>query len=92
MNQGPTEEAIREWLRGRLAVLLKCAPETIDVTAPIENVGLDSATAVGVTLDLEDFLGRPIAPDLFYDYPTIHALAAALARGEGTSDQTPPGA
>ncbi len=91
LKEWPTEETIRESLRTRLAVLLKCAPADIDVNAPIGNLGLDSATAVGLTLELEEWLDRPIDPALFFEHPTIQALAAALANlGAGASDQEPP--
>lgn len=84
-------DEISDWLRAHLAILLKCSREDIDPTAPIDRLGLDSATAVGVTLDLEDWLGRSIEPAIFYDYATVQDLAAALASGAGTSDdQNPP--
>lgn len=80
-----TAAAITGWLRTHLAPLLRCAPEDIDATARFETLGLDSATAVRVTMDLEDWLGRSVDPTMLYDYPTIEALADALARGEGGS-------
>jgi acyl carrier protein len=90
-EQSHSAEEIREWLRRHLAEILKRDPGEIDVSAPLDRYGLDSATAVGVTLDLEDWLGRPIEPAIFYDYATIEELAAALALGAGTSaDQKPP--
>ena len=89
-NEPITGEAISEWLRARVAVLLKCAPSDVDAHAPIDSLGLDSATAVGLTLDLEERLGRPVEPSLFYDYPTIDALATALASGADGAGHPPP--
>jgi acyl carrier protein len=76
----PQAQEIQDWLVVHLARLVKCSPEQMDVTASFDRLGLDSATAVGVTLDLEDWLGRTVEPTIFYDYPTIQRLAAQLAR------------
>jgi acyl carrier protein len=70
---------IQQWLVGRLAKLLKADPSQIDVTKSFDRLGLDSATAVGVTLDLEDYLGRDVDPDMLYDHPTIEKLTEFLA-------------
>jgi acyl carrier protein len=89
MQNEPTSPAtaaraaeIRDWLVVHLARLLKCEPGEIDPAAAFDRLGLDSATAVGVTLDLEDWLRRPIEPAIFYDYPTIQRLAEQLAAEE----------
>ncbi len=78
-----TAAAITGWLKTQLAPLLRCSPEEIDATARFETLGLDSATAVRMTMDLEDWLGRPVDPTMLYDYPTIDRLADALARNDG---------
>jgi acyl carrier protein len=83
----PRAGEIRDWLVAHLARLVKCPPGKIDVTTSFDRLGLDSATAVGVTLDLEDWLGRPVEPAIFYDYPTIRQLADELARAG--DDRTP---
>jgi acyl carrier protein len=91
ISRSPSSNDVREWLRAHVARILKCAPEDVDVNAPVDRLGLDSATAVGLTLDLEDWLGRPVEPAVFYDYGTIQALADALGtRGAGTSDDQNP--
>ncbi len=74
--------AITEWLKAHLAPLLRCTPEDVDATTRFDALGLDSATAVRVTMDLEDWLGRSVDPTLLYDHPTIQQLAEAIA-GEG---------
>lgn len=78
---------IAAWLKNHLAPLLRCAPEAIDERARFDTLGLDSATAVRVSMDLEDWLGRPIDPTILYDYSTIDQLAAALA----DADPSPAG-
>ena len=78
-------EEIAAWLRQHLAPLLRCAPEDIDPRARFDRFGLDSATAVRVTLDLEDWLGKSVDPGMLSDYPTIEQMAAALVQYDDAS-------
>jgi len=80
---GGQEAAIEQWLTGQLAELLGVQPEAIDTRQPFVSFGLDSAQAVGLAGDLEDFLGEPLPPTIIWDYPTIEALAAHLANTAG---------
>ncbi|MFP6613718.1 MAG: beta-ketoacyl synthase N-terminal-like domain-containing protein [Pirellulales bacterium] len=70
---------IQEWLVDRLASLLKIDRAQIDVERPFASFGIDSAAAVGISGDLEEWLGRRLSPTLIYSYPTATALAAHLA-------------
>ncbi len=79
-GKSPTPGAVADWLVASLARLLNCQPADIDVTASYDRLGLDSALVVQLTLDLEDWLGTPIEPGIFFDYPTIQRLAEELAR------------
>ena len=80
----PTATEIREWLVAYLAELLEVDPSKVDVAMPFDSYGLDSAAAVGLTGDLEDWLGCEVDPTLPYDYPTIQTLAQHLAsEGQG---------
>ncbi len=74
-----TAKEIQAWLVSYLAELLEIEPDEIDVTIPFDRYGLDSSAAVGLTGDLEDWLGSEIDPTLMYDYPTIQALANHVA-------------
>jgi acyl carrier protein len=89
----PTEEAIRAWLVQRIATQLDMAPEEIDVRETFSNYGLDSRTAVGLSGELERWLGRPLLATLVWDYPTIELVAKHLAEGgeEPTSEQAVDG-
>ncbi len=76
----------REWLRGVLAARLELPPEQIDTARNFEEYGLDSRTAVGVSGELEEWLGKPLSPTLLWDCPSIDAVAAYLAEApEATS-------
>ncbi len=75
----PTVAEIQAWIVSYLAELLEIGPDEVDVTIPFDRYGLDSATAVGMTGDLEDWLGRKLDPTLLYDYPTVETFAQHLA-------------
>jgi acyl carrier protein len=75
----PTAAETQEWIVCYLAQLLEIDPDEVNVTIPFDQYGLDSAAAVGMSGDLEDWVGRKIDPTLLYDYPTIETLAQHLA-------------
>lgn len=70
---------IQAWIVSYLAQLLEIDPDEINTSIPFDSYGLDSATAVGMTGDLEDWLGRKIDPTLLYDYPTVESFSHHLA-------------
>ncbi|NDJ19428.1 acyl carrier protein [Myxacorys almedinensis] len=74
-----TATEIQTWIVNYLAELLEIDPDEINVTIPFDRYGLDSATAVGMTGDLEEWLGKTIDPTLLYDYPTVKAFSHHLA-------------
>jgi acyl carrier protein len=75
----PSAAEIQVWITTYLADLLEVEPDEIDVTIPFDCYGLDSAVAVGMTGDLEDWLGQKLDPTLLYDYPTVESFAHHLA-------------
>jgi acyl carrier protein len=56
--------------------------DDIDRTRRFDKLGLDSADAVRLVGELEDFVGRPLSASLPYNYPTIEQLARCLADGD----------
>ncbi|HBB32530.1 MAG TPA: phosphopantetheine-binding protein [Cyanobacteria bacterium UBA8803] len=79
VKETPTAAEIQTWIVYYLAELLGIAPNQVKVTVPFDQYGLDSSAAVGMTGDLEDWVGRKIDPTLLYDYPTVKDLAQHLA-------------
>lgn len=79
LKQMPTAAEIQDWIISYLADLLEVDSDEIDVTIPFDRYGLDSSAAVGMTGDLEEWLGRDVDPTLLYDYPTIEALVQHLS-------------
>jgi acyl carrier protein len=76
-DRNPIE--IQNWLIAYLSQELNLDKSEVDITVPFDRYGLDSATAVGMTSDLEDWLNCTLDPAIVYDYPTIQELARYLA-------------
>ena len=72
-------EAIEGWLIDKLSEILEIEPNQIDVGQDFEEYGLDSAEAINLSGDLEDYLGRRLSPTLLWDYQNIEALSQYLA-------------
>jgi acyl carrier protein len=75
----PCAAEIQAWIAAYLAELLEVDAEDVDVSLPFDRYGLDSAVAIGLTGDLEDWLKTRLDPTLLYDYPTVAALSKHLA-------------
>jgi acyl carrier protein len=54
----------------------------IDRERRFDRLGLDSADAVALVGELEDFVDRPLSAYLPYQHPTIHQLARRIADGD----------
>ena len=74
-------EAIQGWLIDKLAEVLEIEPNQIDVAQDFEEYGLESAEAINLSGDLEDYLGCRLPPTLLWDYQNIESLAQYLASG-----------
>ncbi|MDZ7342129.1 MAG: AMP-binding protein, partial [candidate division KSB1 bacterium] len=80
--------AIESWLVAKIAENLELDPGEIDIHEPFVSFGLDSAQAVGLAGDLEEWLGRKLSPTLVWDYPTIESLATFLAEEKAETTVT----
>lgn len=72
-------EEIQDWIIDYLAKELDANPNSIDPSATFDSFALDSATAIGMTGDMENWLGKRIDPTIVYDYPTIEEFSNYLA-------------
>ena len=70
---------VANWLIARLAQRLQVTASEIDVHEPFSSYGLDSASAVSLSGELEEWLERRLPPTLVYDYPSIAQLSQYLA-------------
>ena len=87
LSDASKAEAIQGWLIDKLAAVLEIEPNQIDVRQDFEEYGLESAEAINLSGDLEDFLGCRLPPTLLWDYQNIEALAQYLANGNLTQIQ-----
>ena len=71
-------ETIQIWLINYLSQLLEIEPATVDIIHSFESYGLDSSTTIGLTADLEDWLGIELDPTLLYEYSNIKELSQHL--------------
>jgi acyl carrier protein len=81
LNATPSKEDIELWLRRRVAESIQGNPEDIDISLPFAYYGLDSVASLGISGDLEIWLGRKLPQTLTWDYPNIELLSAFLAEG-----------
>jgi thioesterase domain-containing protein/acyl carrier protein len=70
---------IRAWLVTELSRTLKVDPSSIDTAGALYSLGADSVTAIGITGALAGWLIRDLPATLMWDYPSIDAIAEALA-------------
>ncbi len=84
---------VRRWLTGRLARAAGVERSEIDPDAPLSTFGLGSLTLVEITGELSVALGRPLPTTLFYDHPSVGAVAlhvTSAASGAESRRQGPP--
>ncbi|PCE30712.1 acyl carrier protein [Burkholderia ubonensis] len=77
----PAADAIERWLIARIAAATGCEAAAIEPDRVMEAYGLTSVMAVGLSAELEDWLGIDVDATIVWDYPTIAGLAAHLADG-----------
>lgn len=85
-EQPHTAPKIQAWLVTQLAELLGVEAAEIDITAPLDSYGLDSAQAMLLAAKAGKFLGFQLSPLLLWHYPTIESLSQRLAEEAQTSD------
>lgn len=79
-------ESIQDWLIEQVAQRLSLDPDEIDIQAAFESFGMESADALVLLNQLEQWLGRSVPPVLIWNYPTITQLSERLAVGDEESD------
>ncbi|MGH8760212.1 MAG: acyl carrier protein [Burkholderiales bacterium] len=82
-KRAPDEAAIQRWLVTKVAALVGQGESDIDITQPFSSYALDSVGTVGLTGELQEWLGIKLPPTLLWDYPSIELLARHLAARGG---------
>ncbi|MDF0529495.1 acyl carrier protein [Tsukamurella sp. 8F] len=73
-----TAEEIVQWCRLYLADLLETAPENVDPDTTFDRLGIDSAHAVALLIEVEQRYGVELPPDALFDHPTLNAVSKHL--------------
>ncbi|WP_226360460.1 acyl carrier protein [Pseudonocardia sp. ICBG1142] len=63
------------WSRGFLAGLLDLPESDIEPDADFDRLGIDSALAVSLLVEIEERYGVDIAPEELFENPTVLAVA-----------------
>ena len=85
--ESPGEAAIRNRCVEFLALTLGLSNDEIEPDVSFARLGLDSANSVYLIVELEEWLGLELTPDLLFEHPTISDLARYLAaRAAGETD------
>jgi acyl carrier protein len=77
--QCPDSDQIQQWLVSNIAQTIEVNPLELDVREPFTSFGLTSLDELGLSGDLENWLGIKIPPTITWDYPTIVSLSVYLA-------------
>jgi acyl carrier protein len=78
-----TEAEISDWCVDCLRRMIDAPLAAVEPNATFAQMGLDSATSVYFVVELEEWLGRELEPEIVGDYPTVAQLAHHLADGGG---------
>jgi len=80
-----TEADIRDWCIAYLQRTIDNPSISVGPDANFAELGLDSATSAYFIVELEEWLGAELRPELVFEYPTVAALAHFIANGEAGS-------
>jgi acyl carrier protein len=78
-----TESDIRDWCIAYLQKTVDNPSIVVGPDASFAELGLDSATSAYFIVELEEWLGAELRPELVFEYPTIAALAQFIAHDQG---------
>jgi acyl carrier protein len=78
-NTSHETRSIERWVVERVAFYLECRVDDVDPAVSLAETGIDSASAVGLCGDVEDYWQIDADPTLVFDYPTIADIAAFIA-------------
>src|SRR4051794_17897898 len=73
-----SREDVLAWMRGHLARLLGVAPDDLDPHEHFLDLGVDSVQAMALLEAIAEELQIALAPEVFFDYPTMVDLAGHL--------------
>ncbi len=75
-----TAEDIQDWLANQIAEQLGIEADEIDIKAPFDSYGLDSAQIMNIANLGKQYLGLQLSPLVIWNYPNIDSLSHYLAK------------
>lgn len=79
---------VLSWLTVKFADWLEVAPDQLDPQQPIASYGLDSISAVTLSVQLEEELSVELDTAVLWDRPTLNSLAEHLSEKLNASSAT----
>jgi acyl carrier protein len=73
-----TLEEIGQWCRAYIADLLEVPVESVDMDADFDRLGIDSALAVSLLIEVEERYGVDLPPEALFENPNLNAVATYL--------------
>ena len=86
----PAVAAVREWLAAEISRRTGIPPAEVNVSQPFRYYGFDSARVVEMVGDFSAWLGRPLPPTFFWDYPTVDRVAQHIGAESAPDPQVIP--
>jgi aryl carrier-like protein len=86
---GQRRAALEAHLRAQVATVLRCDPERIAASAPLQQAGLDSLTAMEFRNRLEVSLGLTLNVTLIWRHPTLVDLTTHVLSALGLAEPAP---
>lgn len=77
-DQNGELNTFKEWLKIQVSNVLNTPQNKILNSVVLNQYGMDSLSAVGLSGKIEEYLNRQISPTIFYNYPTIDAITNYL--------------
>ena len=83
----PTETEIRDWCLAYVRRIVDNPGVAVGTDIGFAEMGLDSATSAYFIVELEEWVGVELEPELVFDYPTIAELARHIVerRADGNA-------
>ena len=86
-----TVAELRGWLRDWIGNATGQAPDAINDSTPMVELGLSSRDAVAMASDIEDLTGVTLTATVAFRHPTIESLATVIVEGEPEVDMSDSG-
>ena len=73
-----TKEEIGQWCQAYVADLLEVPVESVAMDADFDRLGIDSALAISLLMEVEERYGVDLPPEALFEHPNLNAVATYL--------------